>query len=73
MESNDLVNTIWRIHAALDTVYGKGFAKDNPQVVAQFMQASSAQALATELAALREIIASGTGGITVGIENQQAQ
>ena len=58
---NEMANAIWRVHAALDAVYGAGFAKDNPAIVAQFM-------LAVELAALREVIAGGTGGITVGIE-----
>jgi len=65
---NNTANDIWRVHAAIDAVYGTGFAKDNPAIVAQFMQALSTQTLASELAALREIIGSGSGGITVGIE-----
>jgi len=61
-------NDIWRVHAAIDAVYGPGFAKDNPALVAQFMQALATQTIAIELAALREIIGSGSGGITVGLE-----
>jgi hypothetical protein len=63
-----ILNRIWLIHAKLDAVYGKGFSHSNPVIVAQFMQATATQATAAELAALREIIASGSGGITVGIE-----
>lgn len=62
MNEDDAVNRIWRIHAVLDAVYGKGFAKENPAIVAQFM-------LASEVAALREIIGSGSGAITVGLEH----
>jgi|MudIll2142460700_1097286.scaffolds.fasta_scaffold23436_5 hypothetical protein len=57
-----LANKIWQVHAAIDAVYGKGFAKDNPDTVARFM-------LANEVAALRDVIASGSGAITVGIES----
>jgi len=64
-----LANNIWRIHAALDSVYGKGYSKENPDIVAQFMTAFATQTLSTELAALREIFASGSGGLTVGLEN----
>jgi len=63
-----VVNDIWRVHAAMDSVYGSGFAKDNPDIVAQFMQALATQTLATELTALREIIGSGSGGFTIGLE-----
>lgn len=65
---SNTANDIWRVHSAIDTVYGTGFAKDNPTIVAQFMMALSTQTIATELAALREIIGSGSGGITVGLE-----
>lgn len=68
--ASEQANAIWRLHAALDAVYGKGWSKDNPHTVARFMQALSTQQLATELASLREIIGSGTGAITVGIERQ---
>lgn len=68
--ASEQANLMWRTHAALDAVYGKGFAKGNPAIVAQFMQALSTHQLATELAALREIIGSGSGAITVGIERQ---
>lgn len=61
-------NTIWRAHAALDSVYGKGWSKDHPEIVARFMQALSTQKLASEAAALREILGSGSGAITIGIE-----
>ena len=56
-----LANKIWQVHAAIDAVYGKGFAKDNPDTVARFM-------LANEVAALRDVLSSGSGAITVGIE-----
>jgi len=61
-------DAIWRAHAALDRVYRAGFSKDNPAIVAQFMQAQATQTVATELAALREVLASGSGGLTIGIE-----
>lgn len=63
-----VANEIWRVHAALDAVYGKGWSKENPDTVARFMQALSTKELATEVAAVREIIGSGTGAITVGLE-----
>jgi hypothetical protein len=65
---NEAANVIWRVHAALDIVYGKDWSRSNPDLVAQFMQAFSTKELASEVAALREIIASGSGGFTVGIE-----
>ena len=65
---NEAANAIWRVHAALDAVYGKNWSKSNPAIVAQFMQALSTKELASEVSALREIIGSGTGAITVGIE-----
>lgn len=68
-------DSIWRVHAALDRVYGGGFSKERPEIVAQFMQAFAMQTnaeathnLAAELATLREILASGEGGLTVGLE-----
>lgn len=71
----DLANQIWRLHATLDAVYGTGFCKRNPHIVAQFMQAFALQTqaeatrdLALEVATIREILASGEGGFTVGIE-----
>jgi len=67
-ETTEAANTIWRAHAALDAVYGKGWSKDNPETVARFMQALSTQQLASEAAALREIFGSGSGAITIGIE-----
>jgi len=65
---NETANLIWRVHAALDAVYGKGWSKENPHTVAKFLQALSTKELASEVAAFREIIASGSGGLTVGIE-----
>jgi len=67
-ESNEFANQTWRAHAALDRVYGMGWAKDNPEIVARFMQAQATQQLATEATALREILGSGSGAITIGIE-----
>ena len=67
-DNNEAVNLIWRVHAALDTVYGKGWSKENPQTVAAFLHALATKELATEIAALREIIGSGSGAITVGLE-----
>jgi hypothetical protein len=67
-QATESANLIWRVHAALDAVYGKGWSKENPHTVARFLQALSTKELATEVGALREIIASGTGAITVGIE-----
>ncbi len=66
--ASEQANAIWRLHAALDAVYGKGWSKANPEAVAFFMQALSLQQLASEIADLRGIIASGSGGITVGID-----
>lgn len=66
--ASNLSDRIWLIHAAIDSVYGIGFAKDNPDIVAQFMRAAATQALATELGNIRQIIETGAGGITVGIE-----
>lgn len=66
---NTTANEIWRLHAALDAVYGKGWSKENPEAVARFMQALATKELATEVAAVREIIASGSGAITIGIES----
>ena len=65
---NENAESIWRAHAAIDRVYGTGYAKENPSVVAQFMLVFATQKQADELAALREIISAGSGGITVGIE-----
>jgi hypothetical protein len=70
--ASEQADAIMRVHAALDAVYGKGWSKANPDAVAQFMQAISLQLLAGELAALREIIGSGTGAITVGLEKPPA-
>lgn len=67
---NETANLIWRVHAALDAVYGKGWSKENPHTVAKFLQALATKELASEVAALREIIATGSGAITVGIEKQ---
>jgi hypothetical protein len=52
----------------VDSSFGQGYSALNPGVVAQVMQARATQAIANELAELREIISSGSGGITVGIE-----
>jgi len=68
-KDSSVANKIWQLHAALDAVYGKGFAKDHPDTVARFMQALSTQELASEAAALREIIGSGSGAITIGLEH----
>lgn len=68
-KDSHIANKIWQVHAALDAVYGKGFAKENPDTVARFMLALSTHELVTEVAAVREIIASGSGAITIGIEN----
>ena len=65
---SEKADAIWRVHAALDRVYGPSFSKDNPAIVAQFMLAFATQNQADEVAALREVIASGSGGLTVGIE-----
>lgn len=68
-----MVNDIWLIHAAVDRLYGTGFAKDNPSVVANYMKAFALKQQADELAKLRALFASGSGGITVGIENEMAR
>lgn len=65
---NETANLIWRVHAALDAVYGKGWSKENPHQVSKFLQALAVKELAAEVGALREIIASGSGAITVGID-----
>ena len=72
---SETANQIWRLHAALDAVYSAGFSRKNPHIVAQFMQALALQTnaeasrdLAMEVATLREIFASGQGGLTVGLE-----
>ena len=74
-QPSDMANQIWRVHQAVDAVYGPGFARRNPHIVAQFMQAFAAQAhadavrdQAAEIATLREIFASGEGGLTIGVE-----
>ena len=70
---------ISQVCLAVDAVYGRGFARRNPHIVAQFMQAIALRDLAdaqnlhgsrlvVELTALRELLASGSAGITVGIE-----
>lgn len=66
---------IWQTCQAVDNVYGVGFARRNPRIVAQFMQALAAQTQAeaardqaAEIATLREILASGAGGLTIGLE-----
>jgi hypothetical protein len=64
-----VANKIWQVHAALDAVYGRGFSREHADTVAQFMQALSTQEVAAEIAALREIIASGSGAITIGLEH----
>lgn len=75
LDQSDAANQIWRVHTTLDAVYGPGFSRKNAHIVAQFMQAfaqqTQAEALrdqAAEIATLREILSSGEGGITVGIE-----
>lgn len=66
-------------HRMLDRIYGAGFSKDNPLVVARFMTAlalvdladgvnTHASQLAAEIAGMREILSSGTGAITVGLD-----
>lgn len=67
-ETAEIVAALWRVHTALDSVYGKGYASKNPDTVVQFMQSLATQKLAKEAADLREIIGSGSGAITVGIE-----
>jgi len=65
---SEKADAVWRVHAALDRVYGTGFSKDNPAIVAQFMLAFATHKQADEIAALREVLASGSGGLTIGIE-----
>lgn len=63
-----VVAEIFNFHATLNAVYGDGFSRDNPAIVAAFMQAAATQATANALEGLRETLASGTGAITVGVE-----
>ena len=67
--------TIWQAHKAIDGVYGAGFAKENPLLVARFMTAFALQdlveaqkQLADELGSLRQLLTEGSGAITVGLE-----
>lgn len=71
----EAVTKIIEAHQTIDAVYGHGFSRRNAHIVAQFMQAfaqqTQAEALrdqAAEIATLREILSSGEGGLTVGIE-----
>lgn len=70
---------IWQAHRSIDGVYGAGFAKENPLLVARFMTAFALRDLAeavnrhgskatVELEALHQILAEGSGAITVGLE-----
>lgn len=68
MPDSEAASSIWRLHAALDLVYGKNWSKSHPDKVAMFMQALATKELAAEMAALRQIIADGSGAFTVGIE-----
>lgn len=72
---SEMASQILRVYRAVDSIYGRGFAQRNPHIVAQFMQAFAAQDQAaaardqaSEIATLREIFASGEGGLTVGVE-----
>lgn len=62
------IELISNLTMALDGVYGVGWSKRNPQVVADYLQALSIKELASEVGALRDIIGSGSGAFTVGIE-----
>lgn len=66
---SETVALILRVHDALDEVYGTGFAKDNPDTVGGYLLAFSVKELAGELSAVRELIATGAGAITVGVEH----
>jgi hypothetical protein len=65
---NETANELWKLHRTLDAVYGTGFCKDNPHIVARFMQALALKQLAQDVGGLRELLAQGSGAITVGIE-----
>ena len=78
-QTSGMAQEILQVYQAVDAVYGRGFAKRNPHIVAQFMQAFALRDLAdaqnlhgsrlvVELTGLRELLASGSAGITVGIE-----
>jgi hypothetical protein len=67
--SNPTVEQIKEVHAAVANIYGEGFARKNPAVVAQFMQALATDKLATEVGAVRAMLEAGTGGINVALEH----
>ena len=67
--------TIWQAHKSIDGVYGAGFAKENPLVVARFMMAfalrdlaEAQKQMADEVGSLRQLLTEGSGAITVGLE-----
>jgi hypothetical protein len=67
--------TIWQAHKSIDGVYGPGFAKENPLVVARFMMAfalrdlaEAQRQMADEAAGLRQLLTEGSGAITVGLD-----
>ncbi len=56
-----------RCREATKIAFGERAASD-PFVVAEFLKADAAGQLALEVRALREILGSGSGALTIGIE-----
>lgn len=63
----ELARTFKRAKEAVAMAFGDRAASD-PLVVAEFLKADAVCQLAIQVKGLREIIESGTGAITIGIE-----
>ncbi len=66
-EVTELARAMTRCREAVKIAFGERAASD-PIIVAEFLQADAAGQLASELRALREIIGSGSGALTIGLD-----
>jgi hypothetical protein len=67
----EAARTMTRCREAVKIAFGERAAAD-PCVVAEFLKADATYQLALEVRAMREILANGTGALTIGIEKAPA-
>lgn len=69
LPTDELLMAIERAATALDEAFGGGTGTENPALVVAFMQAMATQNLAAEVNGVRELLASGSAGLTVAVEH----
>lgn len=66
-EVTELARAMTRCREAVKIAFGERAASD-PIIVAEFMRADASYQQALEVRAIREVLATGTGALTIGIE-----